>query len=209
MKDKTKQIIEVYDKIAEEYARIFDKDFSDKPFLDKFLKPLKKGNKVLDIGCGTGRSTKYIYDEGMNVQGIDLSSKMIEITKRNHPDIDFKQMDMREMDYEPDTFDGIWAGYSLFHIDKNDFKRLVRKIKEMLKSDGIFGLVMQEGEGEIEVEEPLLPGEKLYLWLWSLEELKEVLEENGFKVLDYDFKEPQLEGELSYRKILIVTRLIK
>ena len=210
MQNKNKQIIKVYDAIAEKYAEVFDeKGFSDKPFLDKFLKHLKKGRRILDLGCGSGRPAKYLFDKRMVVEGIDLSSKMIKIAKSKYPKISFKKVDMRKMKYGKNSFDGIWAGYSLFHINKKDFLSVMKKIRQISKPNGIFGLVMQEGKGEVEMKEPLLPKEKTYLWLYSTKELKDILKKNQFKILDYSFEEPKLKGEFPYRKLLFVAKIIK
>jgi len=210
MKDKTEQVIKVYNAIAEKYAEIFDeKSFSDKPFLDKFLKHLKKRSRVLDLGCGSGRPAKYLFDKGIVVEGIDLSTKMIKIAKSKYPKINFKKADMRKMNYKENSFDGIWAGYSLFHINKKGFLSVIRKIKQILKPNSILGLVMQEGKGEAEMREPLLPNEKTYLWLYSRRELRDILKKNRFKVLDYSFKKPKLKGEFPYRKLLFIAKVMK
>lgn len=208
MEDKVKQVIKIYDEIAEKYDEAFDANL-DRPFLDKFLKFLKKGNKILDIGCGTGSLTNYFFKKGIIVEGIDLSTKMIEIAKGNYPKIPFRKIDIRKMNYRENSFDGVWAAYSLFHVNKKEFLKAVKKIRDILKSNGIFGLVMQEGEGETKMEDPFLPGEYIYFWLYSQKELRDILQKNGFRVLTYDSKEPEVEGELPYKKMLFIVKVIK
>lgn len=205
MNDDNK-VVEIYDKIAEEYSRIFDKDFSDKEFLDKFSSHLEPKAKILDLGCGTGREAEYLVNKGFSVEGIDLSEKMLEIAKRNYPNLLFRKMDIRELQYDKESFSAIWAGYSLFHIKKDEFIKTVSDIGNILKPKGIFGLVMQEGSGEIEVDEPLLPGEKIYVCLYNFDELKEILQNNDFEVIDRGIKESKLKGELPYNKLLIIAK---
>jgi predicted SAM-dependent methyltransferase len=112
------------------------------------------------------------------------------------------------LNYEPRSIDGVWAAYSLFHLQKEDFIKIIRRIQELLKPSGIFGVVMQEGEGEVEREEPMLPGEKIYIHLYSLEELSGMLEENGFTVLAHMRKKPKSKDEFPYNKLLILSQLI-
>ena len=76
---KNKQVIKVYNKIAPHYANEFDSN-PDAKFLNIFIKYLN-GKKILDIGCGTGKQTKFLYDHGFDVEGVDLSSGMLKIAK--------------------------------------------------------------------------------------------------------------------------------
>jgi len=50
-----------------------------------FCSLLKKGDKVLDVGCGSGLKSKYLYSKGFDVTGIDLSDKLIDIARRESP----------------------------------------------------------------------------------------------------------------------------
>ena len=42
---------------------------------------IQKGSRFLDVGCGTGKFTKYLKDNGMEPMGVDISDKAIEISK--------------------------------------------------------------------------------------------------------------------------------
>lgn len=59
-------------------------------------------NLVVDLGCGTGKLTEMLFDEGFDVIGIDLSEDMLEVARdraqENGKQILYLQQDMREMD---------------------------------------------------------------------------------------------------------------
>lgn len=79
-------------------------------FLDH--QPIAPGDRVLDVGCGTGRSTREVavrVPEG-RVLGVDLSSRMLELARRRTADagienVDYLQADAQVHPFEPATFD--------------------------------------------------------------------------------------------------------
>lgn len=210
MKDKNnKNAIEIYNLIAENYAKKFDPIESDDDliFPNTFLGHLKPGMSVVDIGCGTGFSAGYFHKHGMEVVGVDLSSSMIKIARRNYPDIELHEADMRE--FAPSKLvDAVWAGYSMFHFEHESFESTLEKIKTYLKPGGIFGLVMQLGSGEVEADEPFLPGEnkKIYIHLYISDELKDILNKHGFEIIQEKIKKAVIGYEFSFDKILLVAK---
>ena len=49
--------------------------------IEKIL-PSVTGKNVLDVGCGTGRTSRYLASRGARVVGIDFSEKAIEIARK-------------------------------------------------------------------------------------------------------------------------------
>ncbi len=80
MDDKNKLAIDTYNMIASEYDNEYGTDYSDAPYIDKFLESLN-GKEILNIGCGLGNLTNYMNEHGFNVIGIDLSNEMLKIAK--------------------------------------------------------------------------------------------------------------------------------
>jgi ubiquinone/menaquinone biosynthesis C-methylase UbiE len=48
------------------------------------------GNRAIDFGCGTGRSTRFLKQLGFNVIGIDISSNMIDIARKLDKSTDYR-----------------------------------------------------------------------------------------------------------------------
>lgn len=73
------------------------------------LAELKKGAKILDIGCGEGDTVAHLSEDlGMDAEGIDMSLKMLNAAKEKHPGINVKMGDGEFLDdYSSFTFDGI------------------------------------------------------------------------------------------------------
>ncbi|MDP3763134.1 MAG: class I SAM-dependent methyltransferase [bacterium] len=208
MKDKNKNAIEIYDKIAEDYSKNYDSIDSEEDliFLKTFISKLKPHSYIVDLGCGTGFSTGWFAKQEFKVEGSDLSSSMITIAKRNYPAIHFTVADMRNF-LPKEKADAVWAGYSLFHFGQLDFENTINQIKTYLKPGGIFGLVMQEGEDEIEVPEPFLPDRTIYIHLYTEVQLRAILDKHGFRVIEQKRKVPQYANEFPYNKLLLIGRL--
>ena len=199
-------VIEIYDALAKDYAEHYECGNPDRPFLDEFLNHIKKGSRLLDLGCGTGTGAKYFFDHGMQVEGIDLSSRMIEVASRRYPDIQFRRADIRNLDYQGGGLDAVWAGYSLFNMVQKDFESTLEKIRSALVVGGIFSLTLQEGRGQVQFPQPLLPGKSLLVCLYSIEELNGILSAKGFKVISHKRRKPTSELEYPYNKLSMISR---
>lgn len=77
---------------------------------------LKRGDKVLDAGCGIGfdtyRMSSIVEDTG-SVIGLDSSESMISIAQKNVPEnlrnITYIQGDLKRLDFLDDTFDAVYV----------------------------------------------------------------------------------------------------
>ena len=105
------------------------------------FKQIQTGSKVLDLGCGTGRTTRYLKDErGANVVGVDVAPNMVKRATELHPDIEFRVADARSLPYENGYFDHVV--FSFNGIDyiypKEERLRALKEINRVLKSLGHF-----------------------------------------------------------------------
>lgn len=110
---------------------------------DDFLHLVKKGGKILDLGCGSGRDLLFFKKKGFKVTGIDFSDKMVKFATEftNEPII---QQDIIELSFE-DDFDGIWACASLLHFSEANLKIVLGKMLRALKTDGIIYMSFKYG----------------------------------------------------------------
>jgi SAM-dependent methyltransferase len=102
---------------------------------------LKKGNSVLDVGCGQGFFSYLFYQNGLKVHGIDTSQTGIDTAQRlyGHWGIIFAVADLETATF-PEQFDCIFVrSCSLYNTPGfPDEKEVTNKLLKHLKPGGIF-----------------------------------------------------------------------
>jgi ubiquinone/menaquinone biosynthesis C-methylase UbiE len=149
MDEISKLVEQGYNSIAEDYYshRNLSKFNSE---LEEFASLLPEDPYVLDLGCGAGIPTaKFLTGRGIKVTGIDLSETMLNLARKNVPSAEFIKMDMNELKFNDDTFDGIISVYALFHVPREKHLEIFKKAFKILKSGGILmiNIGLHESEG--------------------------------------------------------------
>lgn len=138
---------------ANEYDSTLGKINRHHRLLDLVVKSsaVKNGNRVLDIGCGTGLlSLKFLAKADCSIYGIDNSSEMLKIFKNKIEElklsekISCKLQDAENIDFDEGFFDIIASTVTLHHV-KNKYP-VIKKIYRLLKPGGKFVL------GDIDVD---------------------------------------------------------
>jgi ubiquinone/menaquinone biosynthesis C-methylase UbiE len=106
------------------------------------IKGILRDAAVLDIGCGTGRTTLHIAGLSKDYVGIDYASGMIDYCRERFvaPNTQFFQCDARDMSRFPDNrFDiALFSFNGIDCISYNDRKRVLAEVARVLKSGGWF-----------------------------------------------------------------------
>ncbi len=165
----------------------------------------KPGERILDLGCGTGELTDLIHQSGAKVIGLDKSKEMIAAAQSKYPHLEFVRSDAASFLFDP-PFDAIFSNATLHWV--LEYRNCIQSMYGNLKVGGRLVLEFG-GKGNIEnIIQPLrsVLSERGYstqadLQLWyfpspaaySLE-----LEDAGFEVVSaYHFDRlTKLNGDL-------------
>jgi len=125
--------------IMESYSNL---DFilkSEESILRK-ISPIIKNKKILDIGIGGGRTTKFLLKISRDYTGIDYSAQAVQIAKNKYADVSILCCDARELKiFKDSTFDFVL--FSFNGIDSIPHEGRIKALKEIyrvLNKDGFF-----------------------------------------------------------------------
>lgn len=135
--------IDYYDRYAVPYYEE-TVDFSMEEQLERFIELLPESADVLDLGCGSGRDTVFLEEEGCVVTAMDGSEKMCELASI-HTGKEVLHLKVEDMEFD-DVFHGIWACAVLGHFTPDEVKGVMDKILKALKYDGILYFSVKKGE---------------------------------------------------------------
>jgi len=141
-----------YDTVAVSYARLVRELLAESPHeratLASFADLVRSagGGPVADVGCGTGRITAHLHTLGVDAFGIDLSPGMIEVARRDHPELRFEVGSMTDLDLADDSVTGLVAWYSLIHIPDDQIGAVFAHFRRVVRPGGPLLLGFHVGD---------------------------------------------------------------
>ncbi len=133
-----------------------------------FLGLLDKKAHILDLGCGSGRDSRYFTQQGYQTTSMDGSLELVKYcrTHLNTPVIHatFDSFNSYEL------YDGIWACASLLHVERGKMISTLNKFIGFLKPNGVFYMSFKNYIDDFEYE-------SRYFTCFTLEGLTTLLSE--------------------------------
>ena len=163
--------INVYNEKTADYKKL-TKSSAEMSVERDFSTSIPVGGCVLDYGCGPGRSARYFAEHGLITHAFDASVEMVKLAK-THAGVKVWQGSFHSFSAH-DTYDGIWASFSLLHAPREDMPNLLKTIHGALKAEGNLYLALKLGTGQ--ARDAL---GRFYTY-YEKEELKDVLKTAGF-----------------------------
>ena len=156
-RQKTAELQDSYDRVAEEYVRRIYDELQHKPLdrqlLDRLAVNVQGLGPICDLGCGPGHVARYLHERGASVCGVDVSPGMVEQARRLNPDIEFNQGNMLALDVTDEAWGGIAAFYSIIHIPRDEVVPALRELKRVLRPGGRLLLAFHIGAEVVHLDE--------------------------------------------------------
>ena len=143
------RVAEHYDRHAHAFDRARRGEFNERPWFDRFLLGVRRGGRILDLGCGGGEPVdRYLIDHGYSVTGIDASEKMVALARIRFARQRWLNVDMRKL-VLGERFDGVLAWDSLFHLRHQDQTAMLIRMAGWLAVDGAMMFNTGPAWGEV------------------------------------------------------------
>lgn len=128
---------EAYNIIGARYERAFSHIPEQHDAVAWMCNQLPVGARVLDVGSGTGvPAARMLANAGMRVTGIDVSSAMVELARRQVPSATFHHVDLRDFTTAPASWDGICAFFALLHMTREEIDGSLCRLAGWLRPGG-------------------------------------------------------------------------
>lgn len=180
---KTAKTIAAYDKNAEKYNAKFE---SFATYKDKIIafqhRYIKRGAKILDLGCGPGNNITTIksLDDSCQFTGIDLSESLLDIARKRHPSCTFINANISTL-HALEQYDSILASFCIVHLSMEETEGLVRFIASSLRKGGSLYLSFMEGESS-GFESTSFSDEEIFFHYYQVSVITTLLEDSHLQI---------------------------
>ena len=166
---------------------------------------LRRGEKILDVGIGTGLSSRLYRDMGLSVWGMDNSDRQIRLCREKEIATELVKHDLNIVPwpYEENEFDHIISVGVLNHF--KELQKTIKEINRIQRQGGMIGFTVEEDilrkkNGKWEKKEKM---DKSGHYIHSPDYVVSVLHENKYGVLKElifrAYVDPETEKEYFFR----------
>ncbi|MCX5384262.1 class I SAM-dependent methyltransferase [Streptomyces sp. NBC_00083] len=131
-----------YDTVAETYAARLRDELGGKPLdralLTSLVERREPGTVVADLGCGPGHVAGWLAARGVRTVGVDLSSAMVAVGRREFPGVEFREGDLLALPAADGEFGAAVALYSVIHLAPAELTRAFDEAHRALRPAGLL-----------------------------------------------------------------------
>jgi cyclopropane fatty-acyl-phospholipid synthase-like methyltransferase len=176
----------VFHKLADRYReKYMDLTVYD-DFYQEFCELLRPERAcVLDVACGPGNVSRYLMAQrpDLDLFGIDLAPRMVELARKAIPAAQFAVHDCRDLAGLKRHFDGIICAFGLPYLSREEAVAFIEAAHTALEPDGVLYLSTMLGRTEDSGFERCSSGDQVYVNYHSEDHIITSLHSSGFTII--------------------------
>ena len=144
--------------------------------------PFPEGSRVIELGCGNGKTAIALIEMGYRITGVDFSKGAIDMCSEIKGDAEFVCSRVDSLPFPDDSFDGALAFHVLEHLDEDELRDTISELSRVVK-DGGHVLIkafsrndMRSEKGEAIDDSTFVRGNGIRYHYFTEEELKDVFD---------------------------------
>lgn len=111
---------------------------------------VQKGERILDLGCGTGYNLEHLQPVTSDIVGLDLNFGMLRKARQSAAKYGWKgrflQGTATELPFPDASFDAVVSAYMMVYLDHEQSVQCLREVRRVLRPGGRLGLLCAQGE---------------------------------------------------------------
>ncbi len=178
----------VFHKLADRYQEKYMDLTMYQDSYREFCKLLRPGRaRVLDAACGPGNVSRYLMAQRPDLQllGVDLAPRMVELARAAVPSAQFAVHDYRKLAELNQRFDGIICAFGLAYVSAKEAEAFIRAAADALEPGGVLYLSTMLGRSEDSAFEPCSTGDRVYVNYYSEDQITSVLHQCGLTIIKH------------------------
>ena len=184
-----------YSKIAQKYKKLFINELQNKPMdrkiYDLFFERVINHGEILEIGCGPGEISNYLWMKGLDITGIDYSKEMIKAAKEYNPEIKFIAGNVFKLKYDDHSIYGIIAPYLIVNFTLEEVKDSLIEMTRVLKKDGVLLISFHIGDDNSETYDNFIEdNNKITFTFFKVDTIVKIIEDVGLKLMEIVTRSP-------------------
>ncbi len=175
-----------------------------KEILEDFSARFKKGDKILDYGCGDGKLAEFLFQKGLAIVCSDISQKALDLVSEKNPNIKTIQADEPSKITMNENFNGVLSWGVMHHVDKNLWSKYIDQLVNITK-DGGYILIGGHSTKDEEFSQGFRISPTTGNVSTAVDSLESILQEQGLKIITsgyFDFKEGFTNKDRAFRYFL-------
>ncbi|MER8105486.1 class I SAM-dependent methyltransferase [Kitasatospora sp. NPDC094016] len=192
-----------YDAIAVDYADRFRDELAGEPLSRAMLAAFadlvraesvrtgRADGPVAELGCGPGRVTRHLHGLGLDVRGIDLSPRMVELARATYPGLDFAEGSLFDLPLCDGELAGAVAWYSIIHTPAERLPEVFAEFARVLAPGGLLLLAFQVGDEPLRIDQPFGHPVTLDFRRQQPDRIAELVRAAGLRLISRTLREPE------------------